>query len=619
MTEAGRKDMTEALENADTTQSVDTGVHRLTEMEIVIEEPNWSNYSSISVANFGARAEEGYCNGEAFQRAIDYCKQANVAELTVPAGVYHFYEGRHPVFEGLQDFQFDGGESEFIFSTVSAYFVIKYCTRAIFKNFTLDWNWARDQLASIGQVQEVATDRSYIDLHFPEYETLPEKLDIRTFNAMDPRTLSPGCSLGREFGHDQLGTAVLKDRNTLRISLPEAKREFFHFLQREQTYIVRHYIYDANAFELHGNQHLQMQHVTIYSAPGHGFVTTGDQHHWALERCRIVKRPGTTRCISVTADGCHISNSQGYFRIENCDFSYNGDDCLNIHDNSVQGFVRVDDRTIQLSRVQRWRNPFGKDDAIEFRLADLSPAGLTVPIESVDWEEEQQRCTVVFQEPLPADLSNQAILFNRRYDSGHYIVRNNFFHHNRARGILLHSSHGLVENNHFLMNQGSAIQIECGAESRWAEGFGVEHVIIRNNLIDSSDVNHWNMAVIYMGVYLEQGRTLFPIFQNITIESNTIVNCPQQAMYMSSCNHIVIRSNAILNDNAGPIKTEQDGDANCVANRSSYQGSLMVSHGRDIEISGNRRLSTLPATDSGIYIEPLTSSNVTLTGNVGFQ
>ncbi|BBH22403.1 hypothetical protein Back11_37480 [Paenibacillus baekrokdamisoli] len=586
-------------------------------MDIQIDSPVWKEYKKVSVTDFGAKAEEGCCNEAAFQRAIDYCKQERVAELTVPRGVYPFLNGNHPVFDGLRDFRFNGGGSEFIFSTVSAYFTIRHCERAIFQDFIVDWDWETGQLASIGQVQAIAEDGSSFDLCFPEYDLVPEALAIRTMNAMNPRTLTPGCELGREINGNLFGKISVMSNNIVRVELP--RHESFHFLKQGQTYIVRHYIYDANAFELHGNQHLRMANVTIYSAPGHAFVTTGDQHHWALEHCRIIKRPGTTRCISVTADGCHVSNSQGYFIIENCDFSYNGDDCLNIHDNSVQGFERFNETTIRLSRVQGWRNPFGSGDPIEFRNTDLSPAGITVSIASVLWDERNQHCTIEFESPLPSGLSNQSILFNRRYNSSNYIVRNNFFHQNRARGILLHSGNGLVENNHFYMNQGSAIQIECGAEARWAEGFGVENVLIRNNLIENSDVNHWNMAVIYMGVYLEQGRTCYPVFNEIRIEHNTILNCPQQAIYASSCRRVFIRDNAIMNSNAGAVKTDSDGDENCVPNRDYYQGSLMVSHCRDIFIENNRRLATIPTTADHIYIEPDTSTNVSLSNNTGFE
>ncbi|MDG0793328.1 hypothetical protein OMP38_22635 [Cohnella ginsengisoli] len=584
--------------------------------DIEIMSPTWKAYKNVSVTDFGAQAEGKRCNGAAFQRAIEYCKHEGISELVVPKGLYYFSDGNHPTFDGLSDFRFDGGGSEFIFSSVKAFFVIQHCARSEFRNFTVDWDWECGPLASIGIVREVAGDGRYVDLAFPEYEAVPDAFPLRTFNAMNPATLTPGCELGREFNGIQIGETSSMGGNVVRVELPTP--ESFRFLKRGQAYIVRHYIYDANAIELHGNAHLTLSNLTIYSAPGHAFVSTGDQHHWKLERCRIVKRPGTTRCITATADGCHISNSQGYFIIEHCDFSYNGDDCLNIHDNSVHGFQRIDAWTIRLNRVHAWRNPFGPGDPIEFRHADLSPTGIAAPVAAVQWDEERQQCVIEFASELPVGLAEQSILFNRRYDSGHYIVRYNFFHQNRARGILLHAGDGLVEHNHFYMNQGSAIQIECGAEARWAEGFGIRNLVIRDNQIESSDVNHWNMAVIYMGVYLDQGRTNYPIFEDVRIENNTIVNCPQLAIYVSSCERVILRNNVLLNPNAGPLKTEQDGDDNCVANRDYYHGSLMASHCNEVYIENNRRLSLIPTLESHIYIEPNTSRNVALRDNIGF-
>lgn len=585
-------------------------------MDIAITSPSWKEYKKVSVTEFGARAEGKRCNGAAFQRAIEYCKREGISELTVPKGVYYFRDGNHPIFDGLSDFRFDGGDSEFIFSTLKAFVDIRNCERAEFRHFAVDWDWEVKQLASIGLVRGVAEDGTSFDLVFPEYDTVPEEFPLRTFNPMNPATLTPGCEQGHEFNGIHLGKACAMGGNVVRVELP--RPESYRFLKQDQAYIVRHCVYDANAIELHGNAHLTLSNVTIYSAPGHAFISTGDQHHWKLERCRIVKRPGTTRCITATADGCHISNSQGYFIIDSCDFSYNGDDCLNIHDNSVQGFRRIDAKTIRLSRVQRWRNPFGPGDPVEFRHADLSPAGIATIVAAVSWDEGREQCLLEFASELPAELNDRSILFNRRYDSGHYVVRHNFFHQNRARGILLHAGEGLVENNRFYRNQGSAIQIECGAEERWAEGFGVRNLVIRDNWIESSDVNHWNMAVIYMGVYLDQGRTDYPIFQDIRIENNTIVNCPQQAIYVSSCERVFLRNNALLNPNAGPLKAAQDGDENCVANREYYRGSLMASHCNDVYIENNRRLSIIPTMESHIYIEPNTSRSVTLRDNIGF-
>ena len=37
--------------------------------------------------------------------------------------------------------------------------------------------------------------------------------------------------------------------------------------------------------------------------------------------------------ISATADGVHLADTNGHFRVSGCDFSYMGDDSLNVHDN----------------------------------------------------------------------------------------------------------------------------------------------------------------------------------------------------------------------------------------------------------------------------------------------
>jgi len=195
----------ERVKNDDTAVSIS---------EISISAPEWSGFKRVSVADFGARSEEGYCNGSAFQNAIDYCKRERSSELVVPSGIYRFYNGNHPIFEGMLDFQFDGGGSEFIFSTVEAFFTIKNCIRTLFKNFTVDWDWENGQLASIGQVREVAADSTYFDLHFPEYAQAPGDLNIRTLNAMNPLTFSAGCELGREFHETHFRNISRQDLNT---------------------------------------------------------------------------------------------------------------------------------------------------------------------------------------------------------------------------------------------------------------------------------------------------------------------------------------------------------------------------------------------------------------------
>ena len=61
--------------------------------------------------------------------------------------------------------------------------------------------------------------------------------------------------------------------------------------------------------------------------------------------------------ISTTADGIHIANSNGYFRLDNCDLSFCGDDILNVHDDmfyieSIDGSRKVLQGTVAIKIVE---------------------------------------------------------------------------------------------------------------------------------------------------------------------------------------------------------------------------------------------------------------------------
>lgn len=579
-----------------------------------IELPISDGKPVVDAAEFGVHPENP-SNGAAFARAIEHCRSIGTAKLVLPKGVYRFDDGEHLSFRGLKDFVFDGQRSELVFSIPRSFVSITGCERVLFRDFIIDWDWQKQPLARIAQITQVAPGFESFDVLFPEHDEIPDDLRFRDMIPMHQRTLTPGCPRGFEF-HE----TVVEDHrekvtpNTLRLFC--RRPEHMTFLSEGQTYRMRHFVYDANGISMDSNQHLTLEDITIYSAPGHALISSGDQHHWQLLHCSLKRRPGKTRCISATADGHHISNSQGFYRMEHCDFSYNGDDCLNIHDNSCTGIKKVGERTAVVGNVRRWRNPFEPGDPVEFRNGDLSPMNLRLSVDSVKWNEEQGECEIAFDELLPDDLAADTILFNRRYDSGNYIVRNNFFHHNRARGMLIHASNGLVEGNHFYMNQGSAIQIQCGVEQRWAEGFGVQNLVVRNNLIESCDVNHWNMAVVYMDVYLPGGHTRYPIFRDIVFESNTIVDCPQAAFFLSSCANVTVTGNTVMNPNNRRICA---GDGNTLQTRERYKGTIGISHAQDVHIAGNTRLETIETLDKSIHVDTETCKRVMVTCNKGFQ
>ena len=562
-----------------------------------------------SFAEFGGSTQPSQCNTQAFRSALDFARANPGTVLEIPEGTYHFYtapDDIHMPIHGISDLTIDGQGSQLIFHTPVAYFDILDSQRIWLKHVVLDWDWSQAPLASVGVVQAVALDGTYLDVTFPGAESVPEDMEIRIVGPFDPHRYTPGAAGGIEFrpyvdDHIHLSGDARSDQqmqqlvrelsnillpkmekrnaNTLRIYTSRPDWAARHFA-KGQCYNFRHFEYDGCAVRTGRSGHITLERVTIYGCPGHGFFSSGGVHHLHFDHCRILPRPGTGRSVSVSVDCLHVGNSQGQFIIEDCDFSGAGDDCINLHDNSSMGIRRLDSRHLLALRVAQSALQYAPGSRIELRNPDLSPTGYTAQVLAVTYQPQERTCVLELDQDLPEQLSEDSVIFHRSFHTDYYIIRNCRFHNNRARGALLQGSHGLVEDNLFENIQGAAIQIETGCESRWSEGEGVSDLLIRRNIIRHCDLNAWQMAVIYMGVYLPGGRTEYPIFDNIEIRDNTIVDCPRLAGFFSSCRDIWVHDNTVIN--AGQL----DYDVPCYGSSTMespiygerYQGIFQFAH-----------------------------------------
>jgi hypothetical protein len=554
--------------------------------KLQIDLPRTGQGNSVTVADFGARAEENFCNLEAFEKALQYCLGNKVSSLIVPTGNYHFltkpFTQAHLNLDGFVDFSIEGQGSELIFHHTVPYISICNSQRIMVKDLFLDWDWSEKPLASVGVIECIGENGSYIDMYFPAYSEVSETMEIRFLCPFDTKRYTPGCKGGFEFRpyennfilntEDEKTDSDMQElvRELSNILKPNAKKVSSNilrfetkdpewsrkYLKKGQCYNIRHYEYDNYAVYMYDSAHLSLENIVIYSCPGSGFVGNGDIHHIHLNGCKIQLKPGTARSITTTVDGLHICNSQGNFIIENCDFSYSGDDCINIHDNSSMGIRYIDSNTLLALRVRRNSVLYEKGYSVELRKPDLSPYGYSSELVGVEYDDDNHTCLLKFKDTLPKELSPNTVLFNGRFHTDNYIIRNCRFSNNRARAILLQGCNGIVEHNVFENIQGAAIQIETGCESRWSEGKGVRNLVIRKNRIHHCDLNAWQMAVIYMGVYLPEGRTDYPIFENILFEDNTICDCPRLALYLSSCKNVIVQNNTIINPNQIPLEID---------------------------------------------------------------
>lgn len=525
--------------------------------EFEVEEPAKLNDVTVNVADFGVSPDKSDNTAE-FRAAVEAARKQKASRMVLPHGVYRFTSSDWLEFNGFSDFEFDGQGSTLIFSkprdVQSCMFNIIGCRRVRFRNFRIDWDWERDLIASLVEVEKVDPERRWADFRFVDYRKFPQR-DIR-INLIDQVKADSTAGMGEgTFWLAPTGEKKWLGDNLLRVEagsfnggrMPEQ-------LKPGQRFRMSHYYGTYTGVAMSGNVHLTLQDIDMYSCPGFAFHAYDGQHHWQMKNVNIVRKPGTFRPITVSADSVHITKAKGYFKMENCEMSFGNDDCFNVNDQSRTG-IRRGEKTLHV--VHR-SGGFFVGDEIEFRNADYSPAGVTSrlvaerPVKTPEgevWEME-------FADPLPGKAGGRLILFNREQGSKNIILRDCYFHDNRAHGMRLQANDITVENCRFV-NNAMGIAITTGYTlNSWCEGYGASNILLRNNIFSGVNQSNYHAAekspMVYIGVFLKNDpspeRTSYPIISRILFEGNRFVNSPGVISYISSGRDIVFRNNTVVND-----------------------------------------------------------------------
>jgi|GEM_PF-557498 hypothetical protein len=569
-----------------------------------VDPPENTTGPVLNLADFGAVADGNAPpaagpdrNLAAFKAALKRCREVKASKLIVPKGVYRITSGQTIVFDSLQDFVFDGGGSTFLFHLIGGGhgMLINHCHRVVMSRFNIDWDWSIDPLASVGRVTKVDGKGAFFEMHFEGKAPLDPKR-WPTMNPLDEKLRVPGA--GQEFGNFGPKKIDKLDDQTVRVwtTWPVPAKA-------GQLYLLRHYVYDKMAVILGNNTHLSLQNVNIYSFPGEGFVGGNDMDHVELLHCSITFPPGERRPITTTADGFHIDESQGFIRLEGCDFGYMGDDCVNIHDNVHSGIVRIDAHTLLAVNLVPWRCPFTSGDPVEIRNRDYSPTGFTGRLRSVTPDYKKNTVTLVFSEPLPAHIMSDAILFNHRYGSHNVIIRNCYFHENRARGVLCNTADWLVEGNHFYHNQHSAMLLIVDVGSSWSEGFGARNVVIRNNHFDSANcIGAGDGAVVGIGATCNGSPSYYPFLTDFLFEGNIFQEMTGPVIEASAFQGLVFRGNRIVDMEKAPTIEKM-------------RGAIKVEHGNGVWIYDNDWMTGKGIDAPSLFADPGTVQRIFSGGN----
>lgn len=584
-----------------------------------VDLPRLKEGSVLNLAEIGV-SESSQNFIELVNSAIERCKRERISKLVLPKGVYKITEGVPISFDGLSDFEFDGGGSTLVFKKENGdNFLVRNCTRVKLSNFNMDWDWKTDPLASLVEVTGVNADgdKSYVDFKFLEYDDFPNK-QTRMVNvsAYDTKNACVGYEGGfSAYFHAQSGAKMKNPKNewiapnVVRInfdpSVRYANTEVFKRFKTGQIMRMQHYYYHMNGMRLTSNEHLSLKDINFYSCAGHAIVVGGKQKYWSLENVNI-KRPdyAPERVITCTGDHMHISQSRGFLKMKNCEFSLGADDCINMHDNT--GFARKASENSIHTQNARVVNTYVIGDPIELRQGDYSPSGFCEPIAKISViDKDKGEFEIFFDKPVPDQTLEGFIMFNRAYGTRNVMIDSCKFWGNRARGILVLASDVTIKNSVFYHHEFGGIKLETGYTfDRWSEGYGVDNVLIQNNKFESVCTNSaWHD--IFIGVYMKKDPssvyTDYPIISNILFQGNTFTDSFGYIAIVSCVQNLTFEGNTFKNS-TGRISN------------APHRGGFLLNYSKNIRIIDNIFESSAYA-DYSIYYDPKSVENLIIEGN----
>lgn len=529
-----------ALENEPTTDEMHTydRVDGVNDSVFYIARPNEKSCRSVNASDFGVStaADDNY---SAFCKAIEYCKANPNITLKVDGGKYYFRTDKAIMLDGLKNVLIDADGAQFIFENPN-YFHIVNCNCIEIRGLGITWNLDVSRLASLVKIRNASKESHSFELEFTELNEVSADIPIMAFTKYDPEALTPGTR--QDFKENyvyqfpgSIKTVEKTGHNVLKVTHDGSLDNYTD----GEVYLLRHHVYGGNAFNVYNTSNITFSGIKLYAVAGMGWLIENRSEHFQLLGCVIGLDPEhDDNRISTTADGVHIANTNGKFRISGCDFSFMGDDDVNVHDNIATVTDKLDEKTVE---IYTNANNFVAGDTAIFSSKGFDRLGFLAEVTSVEGKK------LTFDKELPDYIVKDCIVTNGSIDSGNYVISGNYFHENRARGLLLQSNNGLCENNRFYKTMANPIKVIMDISSGlWLEGTGVNGLVIRNNSFVECNVVEWS-AQISISTNIDGKSADSTLFYNITVENNSFDNFYGRLVDASNVSNLKICGNRVNN------------------------------------------------------------------------
>ena len=567
----------------------------------------------VRAADFGF-SEGDDNNAAALTRAFEHCKKVGASKLVLAPGKYYCRAEAGVMMDGLEDLTVEGEGAVLIFDRPSVFrnieywrveispdygnFRIRNCTRVRLRNFSVDWDWERDPLAAFVRVTKthvdnVATNASYFEVEFVDYArypTYPRPFSIQTMAEMDENRREfadeGGCRYyGTEEGHFSTkfewlapnrirlwpGVAPVENlpmndwrRRDYSLTNPDRNRYMVKSLREGRLYRLGHYYVGKNCFDMLSNRHLTFEDVNVYSCRGDAFHVEGKQEYWQYVRVKVRPPEDVTKAgggpkrrpMTTTLDVMHIGRSCGHLKLIGFECTLNQDDHANFHDR-FSAVRKIGPRAAEITQG-RGNGYFqaAVGTPLEFRNADLSPAGFTAIVTRVVDDTH-----LAFDRDLPDRFAAEdAFVFDRAYGTDNVLVKDCVYESCWGRFLLL--SHNVTfENCVWRHGIASGVLVQQGFKyGYWAEGFGSGNVVIRNCTFDA--LQRFNRPAksggpvcdLFVGVNLDTagkkisklGDVWPGLIDGVLIENNTFIDPRGAILHVANGTNIVFRGNRLV-------------------------------------------------------------------------
>ena len=503
---------------------------------------------------------------KSLQQQIDQAIASGQSQLVIKPGVYRIappISGSKPhlVIRDAENLRIVAKDVELICTTLNRALDIEDCDGLILEGLSVDYDPLPFTQAT---VVALSADNKIIDMKIHAgYPSIDDRVRI---SVIDSKTRRVKTGSWTRYN----GTFSTLSNGLIRLTQP---RPIVDTLSVGDYLVLSRKTLSPHALMLTHCRNTTLKQVTLYTSTTFGFLElAGDANHYD----NLIITPGSvpqgatnSRLLSTLADGFHSKHARKGPLVENCRFDHMGDDGIAINGDFIL-VLHCDTSTSNPTVTMVFkRKPYVQvgDRIMGLNRATGVPIGVATVIAMMPVKFDPQLLIDIKKQVLP-DLSHAKYLFNKevyqltldkplsvaqgdlascpdRNGSG-FMVRNNTIADNRARGILVKASDGIIEKN--TLANCSMSGIVLGPEiDYWMEADFSRNVVIRDNTIRA--VNHGvsNPGNIFAGAISIVGSGIMPAGgqRDITIQNNLIEQTTGPAMLITSATDVVITDNII--------------------------------------------------------------------------